>query len=615
MKISNLILSILLALTITKANSQVFSYGDISVMLQPSGYHDSTQCATQGQMFYYITINNSFIGDSVKVKEMSSGTMIYEERNITGQTPWTINVPVYNAFGFISDDQLVYGYASYNGPINKVISGTDTVFNITNFYQLPVTNPCQYSNISGRIYVDYNNDCIFNGNDVALNAIGVTTSEILNSPSMSGINLNGYSDINGNYNINALQSWMTNYSVFIPSYYQFIFPSTNCSPIVYNYNSLPQSNVDFSLQCTSLLDVQCYAGSQGWVRPNVGFILNPYVSNTGCNMASGVLKLILDPNVIYNASLSTNTPSSISGDTLIWNYTNLTNLTNGGYWNSFVSGIHLTPNTSITIGSSLCFRIFTEVLAGDIDATNNDYTICIPVVNSFDPNAKEVFPKGDGAAGYIPFNTPDLTYTIHFQNTGTAQAYNVSIIDTLDSDLDVNSLLILGTSHYATPQWIAPGVVKFNFFNIYLPDSGSSQSASNGFIRFKVKLKASLPFGTSIRNKARIYFDYNPAVVTNSVINTLNNINEINENLKNGLCVSVYPNPMRDNANFVVKSNILNDMFSLELIDILGNKVISKKEFNNKEFTLSRNGLINGIYFYKIYNINGILGVGKLVVE
>ncbi|HNW70109.1 MAG TPA: T9SS type A sorting domain-containing protein [Bacteroidales bacterium] len=614
MKKIYIILLAMLAFSFTTAYAQIFTTGDVTVTLQPFGSHDTNNCATNGQMFYQITINNSFIGDSVKIKDMS-GYLVNEAENSTGQNPWNVSLPVFNAFGWTSDDQVSGGYAFFGGTINKVISGTDTVYNIYNNYQIYVPDPCEYSDISGKVYIDYNSDCVFNGSDVALNAIGVNVSETLNSPSMTSIGFAGSSNVSGDYSIHALKSWMTSATVSIPPSYQFIFPSTACSPASYSFTTLPQTNADFSLQCTNLLDVQCYAGSNGVVRPNIPFMLSPYVSNTGCNTASGVLKLVLDPNVVYNPGLSTNPANQISGDTLLWNYSNLTNISSGGYWNSFLAGIHLTPSAAVNIGDTLCFRVFANPPVGDVNVTNNDYTICLPVVNSYDPNFKEVAPKGIGPEGNIPLATNELNYTIHFQNTGTAMAFNVSLVDSLDSNIALNSLQILGTSHTATPQWLAPGVVKFNFYNIYLPDSASNEPASHGFIRFSVKLNNALPLGTEIKNNANIYFDSNPAVLTNTVINTLSNLAGVDEVPNTNGMVTVYPNPTTDIATFVLQNDAVAGNYSFQLTDILGHVVKSIPEISGTQFTVSRSGLSNGIYFYKVYSNKTIIANGKLMID
>jgi len=613
MKKTTILLAVIFSFIAIYSKAQ-YTQGDITVMLQPTGTHDSTTCATQGQLIYMITIQNSFTGDSVKVKDMS-GTLIYEEGNITGQNPWYVTAPNISAFGFLPDNQIVGGVANFFGPPSKVISGPDTIYNIPNFYSVPVPNPCLFGSVTGKIYVDYNGDCIFNGSDLPLNAIQASSAINLNSPSMTTTSASGYSNTSGNYEITVQQSWMTDYNVFIPSQFQFIFPSSACSPASYNFTSLNQDSVDFSLQCTSNLDLRCALQSNGAVRPNQPFSLFPYVNNTGCTATSGTLALVLDADVVYNASLSSNPANTVVGDTLFWNYSNLSNLSNGMYWNSFFGGVYLVPTVNVNIGDTLCFQVLTDVPVGDIDPTNNFATLCLPVVNSYDPNMKEVYPKGIGTQGDIPTSTTELTYTVHFQNTGTAVAYFISVIDTLDTDVLPGSLEILGTSHSMIPQWLGPNIVKFSFYNIMLPDSGSNEPLSHGFVSFKINLNTSLPIGTQIKNKAQIYFDSNPAIITNTTLNTIASLTSIDEKTPSNISVSAYPNPFSEMTTFEINDNQSNETYTFVLNDLLGKQVKSVNNINSKQFQISRAGLPNGIYLYKIYNTERLIKIGKLVIQ
>jgi hypothetical protein len=52
-------------------------------------------------------------------------------------------------------------------------------------------------------------------------------------------------------------------------------------------------------------------------------------------------------------------------------------------------------------------------------------------VSSYDPNFKEVSPEGTGPTGLITRNDSVLEYMVHFQNTGTAPAQNIVVVDTL----------------------------------------------------------------------------------------------------------------------------------------------------------------------------------------
>jgi uncharacterized repeat protein (TIGR01451 family) len=138
---------------------------------------------------------------------------------------------------------------------------------------------------------------------------------------------------------------------------------------------------------------------------------------------------------------------------------------------------------------------------------------------SYDPNDKTVNPKGCGTEGRIK-STDSLTYKVRFQNLGTAPAYHVVVRDTLDTDLDIQTLTSLGTSHPATLE-ITGRELKWTFWDIVLTAASQDEPGSHGSIDFRVKQMPGNPAGTVIENDASIYFDLNPAVVTNTVVNTV----------------------------------------------------------------------------------------------
>jgi hypothetical protein len=71
---------------------------------------------------------------------------------------------------------------------------------------------------------------------------------------------------------------------------------------------------------------------------------------------------------------------------------------------------------------------------------------CTQSVGSFDPNDKNGVPEGVNDQHLIAKNT-DIDYKIRFQNTGTDTAYDVYILDTLSSKLNVASLQMGAASH------------------------------------------------------------------------------------------------------------------------------------------------------------------------
>ncbi len=146
---------------------------------------------------------------------------------------------------------------------------------------------------------------------------------------------------------------------------------------------------------------------------------------------------------------------------------------------------------------------------------------CGQVVGSFDPNDKRGFPDGIGEAHEILPNE-QLQYLIRFQNTGTAPAYTVVIRDTLDTDLDIFSVISGTSSHDYSFTMYGERVLQWTFNNIMLPDSFSNEEGSHGFITYTVNQVTDLSDGTTITNSAAIYFDSNEPVITNTTLHTIN---------------------------------------------------------------------------------------------
>lgn len=85
---------------------------------------------------------------------------------------------------------------------------------------------------------------------------------------------------------------------------------------------------------------------------------------------------------------------------------------------------------------------------------------------------------------------------------------------------------------------------------------------------------------------------------------------------KNDLsAVSVFPNPFSDITTFIIESEKTSEIYSFELVDMLGKKVKSVDNISEKQFQISRSGLQNGIYFYKVYSSRNVLEIGKLVIN
>ncbi|NDC41589.1 MAG: hypothetical protein EBZ77_08570, partial [Chitinophagia bacterium] len=234
-----------------------------------------------------------------------------------------------------------------------------------------------------------------------------------------------------------------------------------------------------------------------------------------CDTLSADITLVLDTNLSYAGMRTGPSPVRISGDTLVWHFTTAASLFD------FSGYIKVVVDTTATIFDTLQNRLYvTPTRITDPDTTNNYYTWREQIRSSYDPNEKQVSPAGYGPQGYIPNGTP-LSYIIHFQNTGTAPARNITVSDTISEHLDFSTLQVVSSSFPVLVYQVAGNVVKFKFNGINLPDSTSDPVGSIGYIAYNIVPYDSLAPGTQIRNTAGIYFDYNPAVYTNGTLNTI----------------------------------------------------------------------------------------------
>lgn len=147
---------------------------------------------------------------------------------------------------------------------------------------------------------------------------------------------------------------------------------------------------------------------------------------------------------------------------------------------------------------------------------------CQPILDSYDPNDKQVVPEGRTAQHYTPTGEA-LRYQIRFQNTGNDVAYRVAVVDTLAANLDISTLQVGAVSHpyRMTLSGHQRPVLTFTFDNIMLPDSAHNPAGSQGFVQFSIKPKAALPARTRIDNLADIFFDYNLPIRTNTTTNRI----------------------------------------------------------------------------------------------
>jgi uncharacterized repeat protein (TIGR01451 family) len=229
------------------------------------------------------------------------------------------------------------------------------------------------------------------------------------------------------------------------------------------------------------------------------------------------------------------------------------------------------------------------------DNFDKDY---ITTRGSYDPNDKSVDFSNvllDSAKTGKQF----LEYTIRFQNTGTDTAFQIRVVDTLSSKLDLNSFELMSSSHPC--QVSSKGQqLEFYFPNILLPDSNRNENASHGYVKFRIKPVTSVGLSDVINNTASIYFDYNLPVRTNAASTSFRN-NVVTGISSPGIesdLLKLYPNPAGDYINYELK-NTVNQKFEARIYDMSG-RVLFQSIISNSRGSLPTYFLLKGSYIMEI---------------
>jgi hypothetical protein len=241
---------------------------------------------------------------------------------------------------------------------------------------------------------------------------------------------------------------------------------------------------------------------------------------------------------------------------------------------------------------------------------------CQENIGSWDPNDKQAFPRGYGEQHYLEANTT-INYHIRFQNTGTDTAFNVRVEDQLSAFLDHSTLVPGASSHPYRMELREDGLLTFHFDNIMLPDSNINQLASNGFVKFQIDQLTDNPIGTQIENTAAIFFDFNEAVITNTVKHTIGE-NFVIVSTRNiqvpGLQLNVAPNPLSHYTYLRLEGYDTKEAYCL-IYDTHG-RLLFQIPFPGGEAQLKRSDFGSaGLYFYQIIDQNRSLVQGKLIVK
>ncbi len=338
-------------------------------------------------------------------------------------------------------------------------------------------------------------------------------------------------------------------------------------------------------------------------RPGFTYTNKIVYRNLGLTPTSGTLTFTKDAAVTIANISQAGTTATTNGFTYAF-----TNLAPNETRNIYVTMLVPTIPT-VALGDLLTNSAAISAPADDIDLENNTFSITQTIVGSYDPNDKM---ESHGGRIFIDdYDANDyLFYTIRFQNEGTASAEFVIITDVLDAQIDESSIQMVNASHNYTMNRMN-NQISWEFRNINLAPKLVNEPGSMGYVLFKVKLKPGIEVGDIVPNSANIFFDFNPAIITNTFntefVAPLSTTTFAEGNF------GMYPNP----ASTTIQVSLQNTNDKLEKIsiyDVMG-KLIQALNTDVNTQTIDVSAFAKGVYMVEIATENGLKTTKKLVVK
>ena len=321
--------------------------------------------------------------------------------------------------------------------------------------------------------------------------------------------------------------------------------------------------------------------------------------NKGNTTQSGTLVFNYNENITDYMS-ATLSPTSQSSGTLNWNFTNLLPFET----REIIVTLKLNTPTQTPAVNGGDILHYTAQINGVTDETpaDNNFSLNQTVVNSFDPNDKTCLEGTSIAQTQVG---DYVHYLIRFENTGTANARNIVVKDEIDiSKFDISSLVPLNGSHNYVTRITNPNIVEFIFENIQLPFDDAN---NDGYVAFKIKTKSTLNTGDSFSNTAKIYFDYNAPIVTNTYTTSIASTLATSEVKNNKNTISIYPNPVKD----ILYIQSPDEVTKAEIYDVAGRLINSMGAKGN---SINISDLPKGNYLIKLF-LKDKVSVQKFIKE
>lgn len=367
-----------------------------------------------------------------------------------------------------------------------------------------------------------------------------------------------------------------------PSYFTITPASVD---LTFPTSSNPQQQ-DFCIAANGIhQDLEIIVLPLNIARPGFAAQYKITYKNKGNVIVSGQVSLNFLNNVMtFDISTPTATPIA---NALTWNYSDLWPFESREITVNFNLNTP-TANPPLNAGDILSLTATITPETADEMPSDNTFILNQAVVNSYDPNDKTCLEGSTVSEEYVG---KYVHYMIRFENTGNANAVNITVKDVIDqSKFDLTSIVPLSGSHpFATK--IKDNTVSFVFENINLP---FSDATNDGYVLFKIKLKEELSAGDTFTNQAEIYFDYNYPIITNNSSTTIESSMSVADFKTNS--VVIYPNPATDFISIADSQRILK----VEIYSFDGRLV--KSILYPSENRVDVSMLINGQYIVKSDN-------------
>jgi len=454
-------------------------------------------------------------------------------------------------------------------------SGAGWSMSAADFVPCSVLNsdcPGAYAGISGRIFIDTDQNGQYNAGEPPLTQAPVT---LLPNCNVNSCDENGYWEIGvqpGNYTIAPSSNY---------PYIQSISPTEHTANLP-NMGDADTLN-DFAVTLIpNIEDLRAFLSTEP-ARPGFHNRLYLTCQNYGTVPLDAELTLEYDADQTWIGSSIV--PSTQSGTTATWN---LPGVAIGA---SQTITVDLNTAVSVPLGTPITYALSALPTSGDETPSDNLVAYNDSVVGSYDPNDKLLTPASMSPE-QVQSGTKAITYTIRFQNTGTYLAERVVILDTLPAGLQPQSIEFLSSSHSCN-WYVLDGVLHFIHEGINLPDSTSDEPGSHGFVRFRILPDADLVDGETVTNIAHIVFDFNEPIITPPAVFRVDIEAAIEELTGNTLVV--YPNPVREQLWFVEP---LDGDGTYLVRDLLGQEMLLGRINSHSPVDVS--GLAPGAYTVRI---------------